>query len=105
VSYQELLGSETTLSTEEAEQVEIALKYAGYIERQETEVKKLKSLEDKGIPEGFDYGAVPSLRLEARQKLQKIRPLTLGQAARISGVSPSDVSIIMIWLKRCVAGK
>jgi tRNA uridine 5-carboxymethylaminomethyl modification enzyme len=57
-------------------------------------------LEDKAIPAGFDFGTVPSLKPEARQKLIKIRPATIGQAARISGVNPSDISILMIWLKR-----
>ena len=82
------------------QQVEIAIKYAGYIARQENEVAKFKSLEDKQIPEGFDYTTVPSLRIEARQKFLKIRPATLGQAARISGVSPADIGILMVWLKR-----
>ena len=61
---------------------------------------KFKSLEDKQIPDAFDYATVPSLRSEARQKLGKIRPATLGQASRISGVSPADVGILMVWLKR-----
>ena len=81
-------------------QIESAIKYVGYIARQETEVARLKNLEDKQIPAGFDYGAVPSLRTEARQKLIKIRPATVGQAARISGVSPADIGILLVWLKR-----
>ena len=89
-----------TLSDEIIQQVEIAVKYAGYIERQELEVEKFKSLEDKTIPDAFDFSTVPSLRLEARQKLAKIRPATIGQAARISGVSPADISILMVCLKR-----
>ena len=60
----------------------------------------MKNLEDKMIPDTFDYSSVPSLRIEARQKLAKIRPATIGQAGRISGVSPADVSILLIWLKR-----
>ena len=83
-----------------AEQIEIAVKYAGYIERQEQEIGKFKTMEDKQIPEWLDYERVPSLRKEARLKLQQIRPRTLGQAARISGVSPADVSIVMVWMKR-----
>ncbi|HVV70006.1 MAG TPA: tRNA uridine-5-carboxymethylaminomethyl(34) synthesis enzyme MnmG [Verrucomicrobiae bacterium] len=82
------------------EQVEITLKYAGYIARQENEVGKFKELESKQIPTGFDYGTVPSLRQEARQKLMSIRPATIGQASRISGVSPADISILLVWLKR-----
>ncbi len=100
VSYEEVAEPDNLLSFDITQQVEISLKYAGYIQRQELEVAKLKNLESKNIPPGFDYTTVPSLRAEARQKLQKIRPVTLGQAARISGVSPSDVSILMIWLKR-----
>lgn len=88
------------LSDDVIQQVEIAVKYAGYIDRQEIEVEKFKRLEDKEIPNIFDYSTVPSLRLEARQKLAKIRPTTIGQAARISGVSPADISILMVWLKR-----
>ena len=100
VTYTDIIVSNSVLSDEMMLQVEIACKYAGYIARQENEVAKLKSLEDKQIPPGFDYRTVPNLRLEARQKLTKIRPATLGQASRISGVSPADVGILMIWLKR-----
>ncbi len=81
-------------------QVEICAKYAGYIGRQEKEVEKTKKLDGKKIPLGFDYANVPSLRHEARQKLSKIRPATLGQAGRISGVSPADIGILLISLKR-----
>jgi tRNA uridine 5-carboxymethylaminomethyl modification enzyme len=100
ISYKDLPSRNETLSEEVVQQVEIAVKYAGYIDRQELEVKKFKRLEDKSIPDTFDFSAVPSLRLEARQKFAKIRPTTLGQAARISGVSPADISILMVWLKR-----
>jgi tRNA uridine 5-carboxymethylaminomethyl modification enzyme len=100
VSYKDIIPNNTNISDTVIQQVEIAIKYAGYIARQENEVAKFKSLEDKQIPEGFDYTTVPSLRTEARQKFLKIRPATLGQAARISGVSPADVGILMVWLKR-----
>lgn len=100
VSYSELPNRDETIDPEVARQVEIEVKYAGYIARQLEEVERFKSLEDKRIPEDFDYSTVPSLRMEARQKLTKIRPATLGQAARISGVSPADISILSIWLKR-----
>lgn len=99
VSYKDV-RHQSTLSTEVLEQVEITLKYAGYIIRQENEVNKCKSLEEKQIPTLFDYSGVPSLRPEARQKLTKIRPGTIGQASRISGVSPADISILLVWLKR-----
>jgi tRNA uridine 5-carboxymethylaminomethyl modification enzyme len=98
--YKNLPDRNKTLSEEIIQQVEIAVKYAGYIERQEFEVEKFKTLEDKRIPDAFDFSTVPSLRLEARQKLCKIRPGTIGQAARISGVSPADISILMVYLKR-----
>src|ERR1035441_8695652 len=100
VTYKDIISPNTHISDTVIQQVEIAIKYAGYIARQENEVAKFKSLEDKQIPEGFDYTTVPSLRTEARQKFLKIRPATLGQAARISGVSPADVGILMVWLKR-----
>ena len=101
VGYKDLPNRNDALSDEVIQQVEIAIKYAGYIERQEAEVEKFKNLEDKQIPDSFEFSSVPSLRLEARQKLSKIRPTTIGQAARISGVSPADISILMVWLKRC----
>jgi tRNA uridine 5-carboxymethylaminomethyl modification enzyme len=100
VTYKKMPNQNETLSDEVIQQVEIAIKYAGYIDRQEMEVEKFKALEDKEIPNLFDYATVPSLRLEARQKLTKIRPATIGQAARISGVSPADISILMVCLKR-----
>jgi tRNA uridine 5-carboxymethylaminomethyl modification enzyme len=100
IGYKDLPSRNDTLSVEIIQQVEVAVKYAGYIDRQELEVKKFKKLEDKTIPEAFDFSIVPSLRLEARQKFAKIRPTSIGQAARISGVSPADISILMVWLKR-----
>jgi tRNA uridine 5-carboxymethylaminomethyl modification enzyme len=105
VTYKNLPKRDETLPDEIVQQVEIAIKYAGYIDRQEVEVQKFKDLEDKNIPGEFDFTTIPSLRLEARQKLSKIRPATIGQAARISGVSPADVSILMVCLKRFGNGK
>lgn len=99
ITYGLLPKQQPSLSTEVIQQVEIALKYEGYIARQELEVAKMKTLEDKQIPSWMDYSKVPSLRTEARQKLAKIQPATLGQAARISGVTPSDVGILMVWMK------
>jgi tRNA uridine 5-carboxymethylaminomethyl modification enzyme len=104
VTYEKLPCRDEKLPSEIARQVEIEIKYAGYIDRQQVEVEKLKRLEHKQIPTSFDYGNVPSLRLEARQKLNQIRPMTLGQASRISGVSPADISILMVWLKRSGCG-
>src|SRR5687768_12329752 len=99
-TYNALPSARTDLPEGVPEQIEIAVKYAGYIDRQEQEIEKFKTMEDKQIPEWLDYERVPSLRKEARSKLQQIRPRTLGQAARISGVSPADVSIVMVWMKR-----
>jgi tRNA uridine 5-carboxymethylaminomethyl modification enzyme len=98
--YSNLPNRNEDLPEEVIQQVEIFVKYEGYIVRQETEVAKLKSLEDKQIPNWMDYSKVPSLRTEARQKLSRIQPATLGQASRISGVSPSDIGILMVWLKQ-----
>jgi tRNA uridine 5-carboxymethylaminomethyl modification enzyme len=103
MNYFNLPKRDEKLSAEVVKQVEIAVKFAGYVERQEIEVARARSLEDKNIPATFDYSTVPSLRLEARQKFAKIRPHTVGQAARISGVSPADISILLIWLKRAAA--
>jgi tRNA uridine 5-carboxymethylaminomethyl modification enzyme len=100
VRYKSIICTNIHVSDEVIHQVEIACKYAGYIARQEKEIAKAKNLEDKQIPAEFDYGAVPSLRTEARQKLIRIRPATLGQASRISGVSPADIGILTVWLKR-----
>ena len=99
MSYDQLPYRDPSLSSEVVQQVEISLKYEGYIARQEIEVAKLKTLDDKQIPSWMDYSKVPSLRTEARQKLAKIQPATIGQAARISGVSPSDIGILMVWMK------
>ena len=100
VSYCNLPDINPQLDEEVVRQVEIAIKYAGYIERQIIEVNRFNELEGKMIPESFDYNSIASLRLEARQKLTKIRPATIGQAARISGVSPADISILLVWLKK-----
>jgi len=100
ISYTNLPDANSSLPPEVVLQVEIAVKYAGYIARQENEVVRNRGLEDKQIPPDFDYALVPSLRLEARQKLRQIRPRTIGQASRISGVSPADISILLVWLRR-----
>ncbi len=81
------------------EEVEIQLKYAGYLARQEKQVAEFKKEEARLLPEDIDYTAIQGLRLEARQKLQEIRPLSLGQAGRISGVSPADIAVLMIYLE------
>ena len=82
------------------EQVEIAAKYAGYIDRQEAEIAKLRAAEDQPLPEAFDYGAVKGLSNEVKQKLGEVRPATLGQAGRIPGVTPAAISLLLIYLKK-----
>lgn len=81
------------------EQVNIEIKYEGYIRRQRTQVQAFKKMEKRKIPENFDYDEVPSLRIEARQKLKKIRPVSLGQASRIAGVSPADISVLLVYME------
>ncbi len=78
--------------------VEIHIKYAGYLARQEKQVEQFQKEESHRIPEGINYNAIPGLRLEAREKLQLIRPVSIGQAGRISGVSPADIAVLLIWL-------
>ncbi len=88
------------LPPETAEQVEISVKYEGYIQRQLQEVEELRRMERRALPPETDYAAIQGLRLEAREKLNHLRPMNLGQAARISGVSPADVAALMIWLEQ-----
>lgn len=87
------------LTEDMKEQVEIETKYAGYIEKQQVQVERLKKMEMKKIPDDIDYGEVHGLAMEARQKLSKIRPISIGQATRISGVTPADISILLIHLE------
>ena len=86
------------LPADVTEQVEISVKYEGYIRRQQKQVEDLKKMEAHLLPADLDYHAIGGLRLEAREKLSAIRPLNLGQASRISGVSPADVAALMIYL-------
>lgn len=88
------------LSKAEAQEVEIQVKYEGYIKMQEEQVKKFKKLEDKKLSEDINYDDIKGLRIEARQKLNKVKPLSIGQASRISGVSPADVSVLLIYLEQ-----
>ena len=81
-----------------AEQVNINIKYDGYIRRQMRQVEQFKKMENRKIPQDIDYDAIPSLRIEARQKLKEIRPASIGQASRISGVSPADISVLLVYL-------
>ncbi len=88
------------LTPTEKIEVEVEVKYAGYIKKQFAEVEKLRNLENKRLDENIDYNSIAGLRLEARQKLTQIRPMTVGQASRISGVSPADVNVLLIWLEK-----
>ena len=82
------------------EQVNINIKYDGYISRQIKQVESFKRLEKKVIPEHFNYDEVPSLRIEARQKLKLYNPMSIGQASRISGVSPADISVLLVYMEQ-----
>ncbi|NOX53083.1 MAG: tRNA uridine-5-carboxymethylaminomethyl(34) synthesis enzyme MnmG, partial [Planctomycetes bacterium] len=87
------------LSPRAQRQVEIETKYAGYIRRQTAQIEKQARIDSIVIPESFDFAAVPQLRFEAREKLSKVRPRSLGQASRISGITPADLAVLMIYLK------
>ena len=88
------------LSKEIIDQVDINIKYEGYITRQLKQVEQFKKLEEKHIPDFIDYDAIKGLRIEARQKLSLIRPASVGQASRISGVTPADVSVLLIYMEQ-----
>src|SRR5207245_559428 len=81
------------------EQVVLEGKYAGYIDRQTAQIERFHKLESKPIPEYFDYLAVPQLRAEAKEKLTRVRPASLGQASRISGISPADLAVVLLYLE------
>ncbi|WP_408955306.1 tRNA uridine-5-carboxymethylaminomethyl(34) synthesis enzyme MnmG [Natroniella sp. ANB-PHB2] len=107
VDYQDLdkfISEVPEVAPEIAEQLEIRTKYRGYIERQLSQVEKFKQMEDKSIPEEIDYQSLDNLRKEAREKLERIRPVSVGQASRISGVSPADISVLMIHLEELKRG-
>lgn len=95
-----LVPTETELSEDVKEQVEIQIKYSGYIEKAMQQVERMKKMEDKKIPENIDYDAINGLASEAKQKLKDVRPLSVGQASRISGVNPADVSILLVYLEQ-----
>ncbi len=92
--------TEELLSEEVREQVEVQLKYEGYIQKALQQVEKMKKLEDKKIPENIDYDAIGSLATEALQKLKQVRPLSIAQASRISGVNPADISILLVYIEQ-----
>ena len=100
ITYADLPSRDESLPADVVQQVEIGVKYAGYVSRQEADVQKMKNLEDALIPEWMDFKVVRGLRVEARQKLDSIKPRSIGQASRISGISPADITLIMVALKR-----
>ena len=103
LNYEKLAKIDTErpeLSQQEQEEVEIQVKYEGYIKMQEAQVEKFKKLETKLLPEDINYEEINGLSLEARQKLNKFKPRSIGQASRISGVSPADIAVLMVYLKR-----
>ena len=103
VSYKDLAPFDKTrpvLPDRVCEKVEIEIKYEGYINRQMKQIEEMKRLEDRKIPEGIDYNSIHGLRLEAREKLTKIRPDSVGRAGRISGVSPADISVLLVYLSQ-----
>ena len=88
------------LSEAVGEQVNINIKYEGYIERENRQVEQFKKMENRLIPEDIEYENIDNIRLEARQKLTEIRPLSVGQASRISGVSPSDIAVLLVYIEQ-----
>jgi tRNA uridine 5-carboxymethylaminomethyl modification enzyme len=104
IRYKDLLalnGRRDCLPIDVEEQVEIQVKYEGYIQRQQEQIEKHRKLETLRIPEDFDYSSVSALSREGREKLMRTRPISIGQAARIPGVTPADISVLMIMLERC----
>jgi tRNA uridine 5-carboxymethylaminomethyl modification enzyme len=97
---QQIAPAEEEISPEVAEQVEIQIKYEGYIQKSLQQVERLKKMENKKIPEDIDYDAIHGLATEARQKLKQVRPLSIAQASRISGVNPADISILLVYLEQ-----
>jgi tRNA uridine 5-carboxymethylaminomethyl modification enzyme len=85
------------------EKVEIEIKYEGYIQRELKEIEKYKKLENMVIPEEFDYTELKGFKMEAKEKLIKIKPRSIGQASRISGVSPGDIAVLMVYLKQFIS--
>ncbi|MFY9176492.1 MAG: tRNA uridine-5-carboxymethylaminomethyl(34) synthesis enzyme MnmG [Caldicoprobacterales bacterium] len=103
ISYQDIeyLGGPGEIKLrQDREQVEVSIKYEGYIKKQLRQANQFKKMESKRIPEGIDYSKISGLRLEARQKLNQVKPESIGQASRISGVSPADISVLMIYLEK-----
>lgn len=99
-SLKEIDAERPLLPEDVCEQVNIYIKYEGYLQRQMKQVEQFKKLEQRKIPENMDYDSVPSLRIEARQKLKQYQPSSIGQASRLAGVSPADISVLLIYLEK-----
>ena len=95
----ELFPAERELTEDIREQVEIQIKYEGYIRKQLQDVERMKKMEKKRIPAGIDFDQIQAIAKEARDKLSKIQPLNIGQAARISGVTPADISMLLVYIE------
>ena len=103
VTYEDIAPFDVTrpeLPAAVTQEVEIQVKYAGYLARQEKQVAEFKKEESRLLPPNLDYSAIAGLRLEAREKLSEIRPMSIGQAGRVSGVSPADIAVLLIWLEQ-----
>ena len=101
ISYKDLKQFDTTrpeISSEILEKVQVEIKYEGYISRQNRQISEMRRLEKKILPKDLDFSEIKGLRLEAIEKLSKLKPNNIGQASRISGVSPADISVLIIWL-------
>ena len=88
------------LGEDVGQQVELEIKYAGYIEKQLAQVEQMRGLESKTLPPDTDFSQIRGLRLEAGEKLNRLKPINIGQASRISGVSPADISVLLVWLSQ-----
>ena len=105
ITYRSLSSANLNLPEDVQQQVEIQIKYAGYIARDLEQIQRFTRLEEKRLPVWIDYDKVPSLRFESRQKLLRYRPDSIGQASRISGVTPADIAILLVWLKKAEANQ
>ena len=109
ITYEDLAEIDDTerpdLSYHEVIQLEVQIKYAGYIKKQMQQIERFKKLENKKLDESLDYTGIEGLRIEAVQKLNQMKPVSLGQASRISGVSPADINVLLIYLEKKRRGK
>ncbi len=100
ITYRSLPIADPNIPEDVAQEVEIQLKYEGYIARDIEQIERFRKLEDKTIPVWINYDSIAALRFESRQKLTRYRPHSVGQASRIAGVTPADIAILLVWLKR-----